>query len=345
MENISNTNYAPVIIPTINRYEHFKRCLESLERCAGAENTIVYVGLDYPPSEKYVDGWRKIEAYLSEKENNNKFLDLVVIRREQNCGVGHSGDNMSLLRRLVMDEFEAYISTEDDNEFSPCFLEYMNQNLKKYKDDDSVFRVCGYLPFSYKLRTEYSQFVADRHIAWGIGCWVKKEKDFELHRNPEGLRCLYKTKSIQKYFETDRMESILIALVRMSKGKGGTQGDTITAAYMVYKNNRCVLPTKSMVRNYGWDGSGLHGGYVYGYKEQEIQPQSQYVMNEAPASFTKDFEEKMHALRRNKKRDINGIQNAISWYMYKYLGIYCEFTTLRKIAKHIKNRIKGTSIN
>ena len=60
--------YAPVVIPTLNRYEHFKRCLESLEGCTGAEHTDVYVALDYPPSDKYVEGWKKMDAYLAEKE-------------------------------------------------------------------------------------------------------------------------------------------------------------------------------------------------------------------------------------------------------------------------------------
>ena len=45
--------FAPVLIPTLNRYEHFKRCLESLERCTWAEKTDVYVALDFPPSDKF----------------------------------------------------------------------------------------------------------------------------------------------------------------------------------------------------------------------------------------------------------------------------------------------------
>ena len=64
--------YAPVIIPTLNRYEHFKNCLESLEACVGADFTDVYVALDYPPSEKYVEGWKKIDIYLHKKEKDNK---------------------------------------------------------------------------------------------------------------------------------------------------------------------------------------------------------------------------------------------------------------------------------
>lgn len=41
--------YAPVVIPTLNRYDHFKACLESLEKC----KTDVYVVLDFSPSEEY----------------------------------------------------------------------------------------------------------------------------------------------------------------------------------------------------------------------------------------------------------------------------------------------------
>ena len=44
--------YSPVIITTLNRHEHFRQCLESLERCTDADKTNVYVALDYPPSEK-----------------------------------------------------------------------------------------------------------------------------------------------------------------------------------------------------------------------------------------------------------------------------------------------------
>ena len=147
--------YAPVIIPTLNRYEHFKRCLESLEECTGAKMTNVYVALDFPPSEKYIEGWKKIDAYLVEKEQSNGFNKLFIIRREQNCGIGHDKSNFSLLRSYVMSLYDRYIVTEDDNVFSPNFLDYINKGLELYKDDMRVLQVCAYnyqieFPSSYK---------------------------------------------------------------------------------------------------------------------------------------------------------------------------------------------------
>ncbi|MCQ2181805.1 MAG: glycosyltransferase family 2 protein [Bacteroidales bacterium] len=330
--------HAPVLIPTLNRYEHLKRCLESLEKCTGADKTEVFVGLDYPPSEKYVDGWKKISEYLIHKEKRNGFKKLIVYRRETNYYFSGKGNLKSLINDLPK-EYDSYIATEDDNEFSPCFLEYMNQNLEKYKDDDFVFRVCGYLPFKHHFSDEYSQFKADRHIAWGIGTWKSKNADYSNFLKRENIHLLYEDKSLVKKLEKDNLESILFSLVKMSKG-GPTLGDVIVAAYLVYSNSRCILPTKSMVRNHGWDGSGQHGGYAYGYKEQEICTNYDYVMNEAPITFTEEFEREMHENRHQHHRTPNEWLSFFSWYLFKYTGIYCEFKYIHDFGKRIKNALR-----
>jgi len=336
------TTYAPVVIPTLNRYEHFKRCIESLEKCTGADKTEVYVGLDYPPSEKYVEGWKKIDEYLKEKEHNNRFTKLIVKRRDHNLGICNPKSNDQTLINELPEDSCSYIFTEDDNEFSPCFLEYMNQNLEKYKDDTTIYRICGYLSFRDSLPevNDYTQFKVDRYIAWGIGCWVEKEKKHRECYSEIGLKKLADSKVVRQYFEGDKLEDILVSLVRMSKSESRL-GDVIVASYMEYAGCRCILPTKSMVRNHGWDGSGSHGGYQYGYKEQEIQTSREYVMNEAPAEFTEDFEREMHRNRRSRKRDIKSVASMITWYLYKYTGVFCEFKIMHDICKKIKNTING----
>ena len=53
MEN----KYAPVMIPTLCRYEHLKRCIESLQMNSWAKYTDLYIGLDYPAKESHIDGY------------------------------------------------------------------------------------------------------------------------------------------------------------------------------------------------------------------------------------------------------------------------------------------------
>ena len=115
--------YYPVIIPTLNRYEHFKRCVESLARNTHADKTELVIGLDYPPSKKYEKGYKQIKEYLP---SINGFKKITIFGRRENYGVHR---NFIALQNYAFEHYDAVISTEDDNEFSPCFLDYMNKAL------------------------------------------------------------------------------------------------------------------------------------------------------------------------------------------------------------------------
>ena len=79
--------YAPVIIPTLCRYKHFKECLESLSKCKWAEETEIFVGLDYPAKESHRSGYEKIKRYLKEV-GDMTFKKIHVFEREVNYGGG-----------------------------------------------------------------------------------------------------------------------------------------------------------------------------------------------------------------------------------------------------------------
>ncbi len=131
--------YYPIIIPTLNRYIHFKRCIESLQNNSGASNTELIIGLDYPPFNKYIEGYKKIKEYLP---TINGFKNVIILEANQNLGaVGNSEKLKNYAYNLG---YDAYIFTEYDNEFSPNFIEYINLGLKTYKNDKSIHSICGY---------------------------------------------------------------------------------------------------------------------------------------------------------------------------------------------------------
>ena len=248
--------YAPVIIPTLNRYEHFKRCLESLERCSGADKTEVYVGLDYPPSEKYVKGWGMIGAYLAEKEKNNGFNKLIVRRREHNCGVGTPTSNSAILLQEVRESYDCYIFTEDDNEFAPNFLEYVNWGLETYKNDQSILAICSCKDIDtsdiknsvYKLNTIY--------CAWGSGSWFDRYDKRLLLRNHDKFSEILKSSSLLDAFTPEVMRLSSLSYQVAAKT---FHGDMIVS--LLPENEKwCIFPKENKVRNWGWDGTGTHGG-------------------------------------------------------------------------------------
>lgn len=249
--------YAPAVISTLNRYEHFKRCLESLERNKYADLTEVYIALDYPPSEKYVNGWKKIDDYLNKKENSNGFKKLYVIRRERNYGVSGENSNYGrLVRDYIIDKYDRFIPVEDDNEFSPNFLEYINQALELYKDDDKCTTVCGYnyygmqVPDSYKENT----YLSREFSGWGCGYWTKKWKLFAKRLNISYEKDIMK--SWKKIWTIYKHEPRLLNTIILNLQTGRAFGDTLYVCQQYLEGYYSVFPVLSKVRNHGFDGSG-----------------------------------------------------------------------------------------
>lgn len=311
--------YAPVLIPTLNRYEHVKRCLESLERCTGAEFTDVYIGLDYPPSEKYLEGWKKVDAYLAEKERCHGFKSLIVRRRDHNCGVVGVGSNGYLLRKEFVSEVEYYIYSEDDNEFSPNFLEFMNKALEHYKDDGRVIRVSGYTPVLFSNLTEETTFFGIDTPAYGLGYWV--EKKAKLNYMEIGKELTISFKRLLKLYKT--YPALIYMAAHMVKSKKNYGDIRYSMSNLLY-GTFTLQPTQSLVRNWGTDGSGVHSGVVKGLDKEKIQTDTHFNLNEIPYEYPKQLLKRLHY--RNMPSNI--FKYSVYW-VYKFLYVMWFYWTER----------------
>lgn len=250
--------YAPVLIATLNRHDHLRQCLDSLECCTEANMTTVYVALDYPPHEKYVDGWKKVDSYLHEKELQNRFGNLIVIRREHNYGLYGPNSNFRSLISQVTKEYDRYILTEDDNVFSPNFLEYINKGLEKYENDKSVLTISGYVqPYDFKIRNNTYYRHRTNQSAWGYGTWTKKMNDFE---NDALGDYFYRTFTlnnflkVRKFGRTHLSHFFVYSLRQQNCDHRLT--DQVMALYLIVHDMDTICPSVSKVRNIGWDELG-----------------------------------------------------------------------------------------
>ncbi len=242
--------YAPVLVLTCNRANHFKRCIESLERNDEAKETDLYIALDYPPNYTYLEGYKENEKYIC--EHHFKFKNVIVLRRETNYGPGKNGREAIV---EIAKKHDRYITTEDDNEFSPLFLNYMNQALEKYENNDKIIRVCSYLP---PIKT--NDFLKDNEVffyngftPYGTGNWLKKKP--VSFRNVFFKEIFTTYKHIRKIcVEKDYLFELCIKMVREKK----EWGDVLISTGMIIKDLCCVFPAKSLVRNHGFDGSGIN---------------------------------------------------------------------------------------
>lgn len=254
--------YAPIIVPTLNRHAHLKRCVESLSRCTLADCTELVIGLDFPPSEKYRDGYEKILEYLPKITG---FKNVTVLRHEKNLGtIG----NIQALLTYAKKDYDCFICTEDDNEFAPNFLEYVNWGLTKYKDDISVFAICGFKDIYtddiknnvYKLNTIF--------CAWGYGSWFDRFEKLYTYHDRQIFKQIVNNAGVSSVFSEDivRLSSMVYQLARNT-----FYGDMIVS--LLPENEKwCIFPKKNEVRNWGWDGTGTHGGSLDTFKKYSTLP-------------------------------------------------------------------------
>ena len=263
-------NYYPVIIPTLCRYEHFKRCVESLSRNTHADKTELVIGLDFPPAEKYRPGYEKIKNYIPQIKG---FRKITVFYHKKNMGaVG----NWRYCEDYCFKHYDAYIGTEDDNEFSLCFLDYMNKALEKYKDTQSILYVCGYSNFD--LPNHKSVYAAKAMSAWGCGCWKNKMDIINSFRTSHYAMNILNSWRLSLTLFLKRANSLNSIINQICSNQ--FYGDACAVCYCLLNDTYSLFPSHNLVRNWGNDGSGEHCMIERSFKLQTICEAEVYELDD-----------------------------------------------------------------
>lgn len=254
-------NFAPVLIPTLNRHVHFKRCVESLSACTHADKTDLFIAFDYPLNESHWPGYEIIKAYLP---NIKGFKTVNIIERENNYGVV---DNFLKSLEYVFKIYGRIIFSEDDNFFAPSFLAFVNKGLSVYESRADIFSVSGYnSPIKMPAWYQYDGCLRTGFTAWGVGIWRHKwqEVDWSLKFFNSMFEKKKNIKVLKKYYLRYYPQLLKI------RDTGVITGDGLLFLYLLDKNMFSLYPVQSRVRNTGHDGSGEHCGDSDIYMNQHI---------------------------------------------------------------------------
>ncbi|MBR1521898.1 MAG: hypothetical protein IJ635_11760 [Bacteroidaceae bacterium] len=300
--------YYPVGIPTLCRYEHFYRCVESLKHCTHADKTELVIGIDYPTKEAHWDGHDKIVNYLAHLEG---FAKLTVFKHSRNLGaIG----NYKFIENYMYSHYDAAIFSEDDNEFSPNFLDYMNKGLELYKDNQKVMAICGYMYLYHINQPLQEAFPAYGYSAWGVGQWKCKKYIYEQMHEKDYLDCILlsweKTLKLFKLRPTNVNSLLTMKIYHQS------YGDCFKVSEHILEQKVSIFPKSSKVRNWGHDGSGEHCTVENEFSMQVIDKNlrfdfSKNVLEQEPINFSSYM-------------DISNIKRIIiifRYTIYRILGI------------------------
>lgn len=256
----------PILIPTLNRFSHFKECVESLAKCSYASQTDLFIGLDYPPSQRYEEGYLKIKNYV---QSIVGFKTVNVFERSTNFG---AIENLRSLIEVARASYDGYILIEDDNIVAPTFLEFMNTSMIYFQSVENIKSVCGFLPTSqYNYQKDY--LITSDSSGWGIGRWFKK---YHIAEKEYPLSVLQSFKKSWKLYKS--YPASLLMLMEMV-GKGAWYGDTVRTVENIEKGFFQIRPAESLVKNMGHDGTGLHCGYDdFGFSNQILSDRKSYII-------------------------------------------------------------------
>jgi hypothetical protein len=240
---------SPIALFTYNRPDHTKKTVEALQQNKLSAGTDLFVFSDGPKegiSEKEV---QKVRKYLRTIQH---FKSVNIIERNSNTGLS---SNILQGVQQVVSTYEKIIVLEDDLLTSPYFLEYMNEGLNIYEEEEKVISIHGYVyPVSEKLPDTFFLRGAD---CWGWATWKRGWDLFE----PDGSVLLNKLENSKQTEEFDFNRSYPYTQMLRDQISGRTNSWAVRWYASAFLQNKFTLyPGKSLVSNIGGDGSGTNTG-------------------------------------------------------------------------------------
>jgi hypothetical protein len=247
LNNMSDNQIAPVALFVFKRLDHVKKTLESLARNELALDTDLIIFSDGPASKKDVDDVARVRNFLSQVYG---FKSVKTVFRESNLGLSKS--IKSGLGEMFL-HYESIIVLEDDMITSTYFLKFMNEALQKYKNDNRVASISGYVyPTEGKLPENFFIRGAD---CWGWATWSRgwmlysDDGEFLLEKIIKGR--------LERIFDFNRSYPYTEMLMDQIEGRNDSWAIRWYAATFL-QGKLTLYPGRSLVHNIGNDESGTH---------------------------------------------------------------------------------------
>lgn len=240
-------NPAPIAVFAYDRPDHLRRCIEALQENELAADSDLFVFSDAAKDPARAPRVDQVRDYI---RTIGGFKTVTVVEQPVNLGLAASV--ISGVTKLTRD-FGDVIVVEDDLLVSPYFLQFMNDGLDIYADDDRVAGIHGYMfPTNRELPETF--FLSDPGC-WGWATWKRAWDFFEIEG--EALRREIRRRNLVRKFNYDSQYDYSGMLDEQIAGRNNSWAVRWYAS--VFLQNKLALhPHASLVRNMGQDGSGTH---------------------------------------------------------------------------------------
>ena len=247
-------NLAPIVAFVYARPEHTKKMLESLEKNKLANESELYIFSDNAKKEKDKINVENVREIIRKTKQKNIFKNVVIVEAKQNKGLANSViDGVT----QIINKYGKAIVLEDDLILSTTFLQYMNNALDFYEENNKIWSISGYnLPIMFPENYAKEIYLSYRGCSWGWATWKDRWNTVD-----------WEVKDYKKFKHSYRKRKIInrggpdMAQMLDAQMKGLCDSWAIRWCYEQAKQNKyTVYPVKSLIQNCGLDGTGTHSG-------------------------------------------------------------------------------------
>ena len=241
--------YAPIVVFGFNRPDALKNTIVSLLNNEEAKFSDLFVFVDGPREGK-VGEKEKVKEVREYVKSITGFKSLHYTFSENNKGLADS-----IIRGVseVINQYDRVIVLEDDLVLMPNFLNFLNQGLDYYENNQKVMSVCGH---SCKVQTPadypYDAYFFTRSSSWGWATWKDRWNlvDWELNNWD-------KVVANRKAFINSEGSDVFKMLNDWKRGRNHSWAIRFCYAQFIQKK-LSVIPNKSLVDNEGFGGDGTN---------------------------------------------------------------------------------------
>jgi hypothetical protein len=247
------TNPAPIAIFAYSRADHTRRLLRSLLANPLALQSPIVI---------YCDGPRGAEDRAAVAQARAAVRELAPAHArivERGANLGLAGSVITGVTELVEAHGEAIV-LEDDLELSPVALDYFNDALARYRTEERVMHVSGYM---YPVRAQLPEaFFYREATCWGWATWARAWRRFE----PDAARIRDRVLALgaQRAFDVEGSMIFFDMLERQMRGDIDSWAIRWYGTLWMH-GGLALHPARALVRNTGHDGTGVHRSVSFAF--------------------------------------------------------------------------------
>lgn len=244
----SRDNLAPVVLFVYNRPDHTRRTLEALAANALADASTLYMYADGPRLGASSVERKAIQSTRRVLRERKWCKQVHIIESDHNLGLA---DSIVKGVTEVVNKHGKVIVLEDDIITSQGFLQYMNDALSLYENEDKVMHVSGYMfPVKDKLSDTFFYNTAS---CWGWGTWKIAWQHYD--HDAAHLARRVETQGKIRAFDVEDSYPFYQSLLANANGQKKTWAVRWYASFFL-QDGLALHPYPSLTNNVGFDATG-----------------------------------------------------------------------------------------